>query len=173
MKRAVYAGSFDPPTNGHMFMIREGARLFDELVVAIGVNPDKRSTFTLERRLELLRAVTRDLPNVRVESFEHQFLVKYAAGIGAQYVLRGIRNAQDFQYELTMRNVNQDLEPSVTTVFLVPPRHLAETSSSFVKGLVGPRGWRPIVKQFVPEPVFEAILELHGDAGARGDDGGE
>lgn len=163
MRRAVYAGSFDPPTNGHMFMIREGARLFDELVVAIGVNPDKRSTFTVEKRVELLRAVTRDLSNVKVETFEHQFLVKYAAARGAEYILRGIRNAGDFEYERTMRHVNQDMVPGVTTVFLIPPRQLAETSSSFVKGLVGPRGWREVVRDFVPPPVFEAILGLYPD----------
>lgn len=158
MRRAVYAGSFDPPTNGHAFMIAEGARLFDELVVAVGVNPDKRSTFTVEKRLELLRAITAPLSNVKVDAFENQFLVRYAAKIGARYVLRGIRNSTDFDFEKTMRMVNQDLQPEVTSVFLVPPRDLAETSSSFVKGLVGPDGWRDVVKRFVPAPVFEAIL---------------
>ncbi|MGD9892484.1 MAG: pantetheine-phosphate adenylyltransferase [Dehalococcoidia bacterium] len=161
MKRAVYAGSFDPPTNGHMFMIREGARLFDELVVAIGINPDKRSTFTLEQRLGLLHAVTCHLTNVRVDAFENQFLVRYASSIGADYILRGIRNAADFEYERTMRHVNQDMVPGVTSVFLMPPRELAETSSSFVKGLVGPHGWRDVVQSMVPAPVFEAILALH------------
>lgn len=158
MRRAVYAGSFDPPTNGHTFMIAEGARLFDELVVAVGVNPDKRSTFTVEKRLELLRAIVAPLKNVRVDQFENQFLVRYAAKIGAGYVLRGIRNSTDFDYEKTMRMVNQDLQPEVTSVFLVPPRDLAETSSSFVKGLVGPDGWRDVVKRFVPAPVYEALL---------------
>jgi pantetheine-phosphate adenylyltransferase len=171
VRRAVYAGSFDPPTNGHMFMIREGARLFDELVVAIGVNPDKRSTFTVEKRLELLRAVTRELRGVRIETFEHQYLVKYAASIGADYILRGIRNAADFEYERTMRHVNQDMVPGVTTVFLIPPRQLAETSSSFVKGLVGPRGWREVVREFVPPPVFEAILGLYPPDERGGQDG--
>jgi pantetheine-phosphate adenylyltransferase len=160
MKRAVYAGSFDPPTNGHMFMIREGARPFDELAVAIGINPDKRSTFTLEQRLELLRAVTCHLANVRVDAFENQFLVRYASSIGAEYILRGIRNAADFEYERTMRHVNQDMVPGVTSVFLIPPRELAETSSSFVKGLVCPQGWREVVQGMVPGPVFEAILVL-------------
>lgn len=159
MRRAVYAGSFDPPTNGHMFMIEEGAKLFEELVVAIGVNPDKRSTYTLEKRLELLKRVTGHLANVRVTSFEHEFLIRYAAKVGASHVLRGIRSGIDFEYEKTMRQVNADLAPEVTTVFLMPPRHLAETSSSFVKGLVGPVGWREVVRKFVPPPVFEAILE--------------
>lgn len=163
MAKAVYAGSFDPPTNGHMYMIREGARLFDELVVAVGVNPDKKTTFDLETRLGLLEAVTAGLENVRVESFENQFLIRYAASIGGRYILRGIRNGQDFSYERTMRHVNGDLEPDISTVFLIPPRHLAETSSSFVNGLVGPKGWRDVVKGFVPAEVYAAILASQPD----------
>lgn len=158
IRRAVYAGSFDPPTNGHMFMIEEGARLFDELIVAIGVNPDKRSTFDVETRVRLLRQVTQHLPRVRIATFENQFLVRYASREGAGYILRGIRNENDFDYERTMRHVNEDLEASVATVFLIPPRRLAETSSSFVKGLVGPEGWQEVVKGFVPPPVHEALL---------------
>lgn len=159
MAKAVYAGSFDPPTNGHMHMIQEGARLFDELVVAVGVNPDKKTTFDLETRLELLRAVSDGLDNVHVESFENQFLIRYAASIGAHYIVRGVRNGQDFGYERTMRHVNGDLEPDISTVFFIPPRHLAETSSSFVKGLVGPDGWEDVVKGFVPPQVYAKLLE--------------
>ena len=95
-RKAVYAGSFDPPTNGHMYMIREGARLFDELVVAVGHNPDKKTTFSLEQRLRLLREVTSGLENVRIDEFESQYLVRYAARIGAGYMLRGLRNSDDF-----------------------------------------------------------------------------
>ncbi len=168
-RKAVYAGSFDPPTNGHMFMIQEGAQLFDELVVAVGVNPDKRTTFSAETRLELLREIASPYPNVTVGSFENQFLIRYASSLGARYILRGIRNGQDFSYERTMRHVNEDLEPGVTTVFLIPPRHLAETSSSFVKGLVGPQGWRGVVQQFVPPPVFVKLLERFGEESTEGD----
>ncbi|MBI3724959.1 pantetheine-phosphate adenylyltransferase [bacterium] len=170
-RKAVYAGSFDPPTEGHMYMIREGSFLFDELVVAIGVNPDKRSLFTLEERLQLLRAVTRDFQNVSVSSFEARYLIDYAAREGARYILRGIRNASDFHYEQTMRNVNADRNSNVTTVFLVPPRELAEVSSSFVKGLVGPRGWKDFLKNMVPAPVHEALLKKF--AGQKGGDDAE
>lgn len=162
-RKAVYAGSFDPPTHGHMYMIREGSRLFDELVVAVGVNPDKRASFDLELRLKLLRAVCADLPNVTVDSFQSKYLVKYAATIGAGYILRGLRNSDDFQLENVFRQVNADLEPEVTTVFLITPRHLAETSSSFVKGLVGPEGWRDVVKSFVPPAVYQELLKLYAD----------
>lgn len=164
MTKAVYAGSFDPPTNGHMYMIRQGAQLFEELIVAVGVNPDKRATFEAETRLSLLREVTKGLPNVTVTSFENQFLIRYAASVGARYILRGIRNGQDFSYELTMRNVNGDLEASVDTVFMIPPRELAETSSSFVKGLVGPDGWEEVLRGFVPPPVYAELLKQYSKA---------
>ena len=161
MRTAVYAGSFDPVTNGHLFMIREGARLFDRLVVAIGDNPEKRSTFPLKTRLDLLRTVTRGLKGVRIDHFSHRFLIEFAAGAGAQFVLRGIRNHADYAFESTMRNVNGDLNPKITTVFLMPPRELAEVSSSFVRGLVGPTGWQKVVKKYVPDPVFRAFLALN------------
>lgn len=165
-RTAVYAGSFDPPTNGHLYMIREGARLFDELIVAVGVNPDKKTSFDTETRLSLLREISQPFPNVTIDEFENEFLIRYAASTGARYILRGIRNGQDFSYERTMRHVNADLEPDVATVFLIPPRELAETSSSFVKGLVGPTGWREVVKGFVPPPVFDRFIEKYGAADA-------
>jgi pantetheine-phosphate adenylyltransferase len=157
-RKAVYAGSFDPPTEGHMYMIREGAALFDELVVAIGVNPEKKSLFPLEERLSLLRSCVRDHSNVTVASFEARYLIDYAHQLGAKYILRGIRNSTDFGYEQTMRNVNADRNKAITTIFLIPPRELAEVSSSFVKGLVGPRGWRNFLRAMVPAPVHEALL---------------
>lgn len=157
-RKAVYGGSFDPLTNGHMFMIREGARLFDEMVVAIGVNPEKRYTLPLADRLALTRACVRGLRNVTVESFENRYLVEYAASIGAQYMLRGLRTESDFAYERTMRNINADMDGRIVTVFLMPPRELADVSSSFVKGLVGPKGWDRIVRRFVPPPVLRLML---------------
>jgi pantetheine-phosphate adenylyltransferase len=155
---AVYAGSFDPPTVGHLWMIRQGACIFDRLHVALGVNPEKRALFTVEERLEMLREITQDLPNVSVHSFANQFLVRYAESVGARFVVRGIRSTADFEYERAMRNINGDHAPEVTSVFLVPPRDIAEVSSSFVKGLVGPDGWEKLVKQYVAAPVFERIV---------------
>jgi pantetheine-phosphate adenylyltransferase len=163
MHRAVYAGSFDPLTNGHLWMIDQGRRLFDELVVAIGVNPDKRYTFTIDERLSVLREVTGGMPNVRVASYENQFLVRYARERDATHILRGIRNEQDYGYERGMRYVNAELDDAVTTVFLVPPRALCEISSSFVKGLVGPAGWQEVVKRYVPEPVYRQLLARGGE----------
>lgn len=161
MPRAIYAGSFDPLTNGHLWMIRTAAELFRELIVAVGVNPEKRYAYSLEDRLALLRQCTKDLPNVTVTSFENQFLVRYARSKGARYILRGIRNESDYARERAMRYVNADLEPDILTVFLMPPREIAEVSSSFVRGLIGPEGWQHVVERFVPRPVYEFFLDKH------------
>ena len=162
MRKAVYAGSFDPITNGHLWMVETGSRLFDEFIVAIGENPDKRYTFSFEERLRLLRESVKGMANVSVSSFRNQFLVNYAGSVGAQYILRGIRDGRDYEFERGMRHVNDDLQSEITTVFLMPPREIAEVSSSLVKGLVGPEGWQSIVRRYVPEPVYELLIAKHG-----------
>ena len=161
MSKAVYAGSFDPPTNGHAWMFTEGTRLFQSLVVAVGTNPDKASTFTVEERTTMLRQMTGsiDATNIEVATFHNRYLVDYAQSIGASYILRGIRSPADFEHERVMRHMNADMCPKITTVFLMPPRHIAEVSSSLVKGMVGPKGWQDTVERFVPEFVFNAICE--------------
>ena len=159
MKKAVYAASFDPVTNGHLWVIQQAARLFDQLVVAIGINPEKGYTFSLKERLDLLKETTAQFDNVTVASYENQFLVTYARGIGADYIVRGIRAQTDYEFERRMRYINSDLDNSITTIFLIPPREIAEISSSFIKGLVGPAGWRDVVKRYVPEPVFHKFIE--------------
>ncbi|GGY07478.1 phosphopantetheine adenylyltransferase [Paludibacterium paludis] len=165
MKRAVYAGSFDPVTNGHLWMIREAVELFDELVVAVGVNPDKRCTFSVDERVELLRAVTRGFNKLKVDVFENQFLVNYAQSTGANYIVRGIRTASDYEYERTMRYINSDLQGDITTIFLMPPREYAEVSSTMVKGMVGPRGWEQVIRQYVPEPVYRKLVAMYQESG--------
>lgn len=139
-------------------MIEEGCRLFDELVVAIGVNPDKRYLFSLPDRLAMLREVTAHCPNVTVSSFENLFLVHYAQQVKADFILRGIRNENDYQYERGMRNINAEFDDAIKTVFLMPPRDLAELSSSFVKGLVGPQNWQGVLQKYVPAPVYQKFL---------------
>lgn len=157
MTKAVYAGSFDPLTKGHLWMIEQGVKLFDELVVAVGINPDKKYTFTREERLYLLKESTKHLPNLKVDAFDNEFLVNYARKVGAHYMLRGIRSASDYEFERNMRYVNTDLVADITTVFLMPPREIAEVSSTMVKGLVGPEGWEEILGKYVPDPVLELI----------------
>lgn len=167
-KLGVYAGSFDPLTIGHLWMIEEGVRLFDELVVAIGINPDKKYRFTLEARLQMLRDSTKGLKNLRVESFNDQFLINYAQSIGANYILRGVRSESDYEFERVMRNINGDLNPEITTVFLMPPRKFAEVSSSMVKGLIGPVGWETIVRQYVPPAVYSNIVQQYHERSTPG-----
>ena len=145
MRRAVYAGSFDPITNGHLWMVEQGSALFEELIVAIGVNPEKRCRFSLEERLEMVREAVGGVGNVTVDSYENLFLVHYAQRIGAGHILRGIRNEDDYAYERGMRYVNAEIDSHVTTVFLMPPREHAEISPGFVKGLVGPAGWAELL----------------------------
>ncbi|MBI5347496.1 MAG: pantetheine-phosphate adenylyltransferase [Candidatus Aenigmarchaeota archaeon] len=158
MRKAVYAGGFDPPTNGHLWMIEEGARLFDELVVAIGINPDKKYTFSLDERVDMLRRSTRQFPNVKIDSFENEFLVNYASSVNARYILRGLRTGGDYEYERGMRHINSDINPKIVTPFFIPPRELIEVSSSFVKGLVGPNRWEEVVKGYVPRSVYNSFL---------------
>jgi pantetheine-phosphate adenylyltransferase len=153
----VYAGSFDPLTIGHVWMIEQGVLLFDRLVVAIGINPEKRYAFTLEERLEMLRESLRQHRNLSITSFSNSYLIDYAQQVGATHILRGIRSASDYEYERTMRNINGDLDPGICTVFLMPPRDIAEVSSSMVKGLVGPSGWKRVVRKYVPEPVYRRL----------------
>lgn len=154
MRRALYAGSFDPTTNGHLWVVEQGAQLFDELIVVIGQNPSKKGNWPVEERVAILTECCSHLRNVQVRRFDGRYLVRVAADLGAKYLLRGVRNATDFAYEQTIRNVNSDLEPSVETIFVMTPKEIAEVSSSTVRGMVGFEGWEDVVKKFVPAPVF-------------------
>lgn len=156
---AVYAGSFDPPTNGHVWMIEQGARLFERLVVAVAENPEKRYSYPLAQRLGWLEEICGSHANVEVASIENEFLAHYAQGLGARFVVRGIRDEADYQYERGMRYINSDLNPELTTVFLMPPRELCQISSSTVKGMIGPNGWREVVRGLVPGCVFDDLGE--------------
>jgi pantetheine-phosphate adenylyltransferase len=155
----VYAGSFDPLTVGHLWMIERGVSLFDRLIVAVGINPEKRFTFSLEERLSMLRESLKQYRNVSVTSFSNQYLIDYARSIEATHILRGIRSESDYEYERTMRNINGDLDSTICSVFLMPPRDIAEVSSSMVKGLVGPKGWQKVVRKYIPEPVYLRFLK--------------
>ncbi|GAA5125585.1 pantetheine-phosphate adenylyltransferase [Luteolibacter yonseiensis] len=162
MRTAVYAGSFDPPTNGHLWMIERGLEMFDRLIVAIGNNPAKSYSFTVEERLELLRASTGCPERLEIAHFDNRYLVDYAKKMDASYVLRGIRSPNDYEYERVMRHINADMAPEITTVFLMPPRDIAEVSSNMIKGLTGPRGWEDTVRRYVPKAVFEALAARGG-----------
>lgn len=160
MRIAVYAGSFDPLTYGHIWMVEQGLTMFDRLIVAIGTNPSKSYTFSHGQRIEMLQTTLGHLPNLVIDEFHNRFLVDYAKGAGAQFILRGIRSPADYEYERVMRQINSDMAPEITTVFLMPPRDIAEVSSSMIKGLIGPDGWEEQTRRYVPVTVFEMLRTL-------------
>ena len=162
MRTAVYAGSFDPPTNGHLWMIERGLEMFDRLIVAIGTNPSKIYSFTVDERLEMLRASTSARDHLVIAHFDNRYLVDYAKKMDAKYILRGIRSPADYEYERVMRHINADMAPDITTVFLMPPRDIAELSSNMIKSLTGPTGWEETVRRYVPEVVFGALAARGG-----------
>lgn len=157
-RTGIYAGSFDPPTNGHLWMIRRGAELFDELVVVLASNPDKKCLLDMQERRELLEKVAAGVPGkVRIATVEHGFLVDFARKVGARYLLRGIRDTRDYEYEKQMARMNARMDADIQTVFLTPPSELEEISSSLVRGFAGMQGWERWVKACVPPCVYDAI----------------
>lgn len=161
MKRiGVYAGSFDPPTKGHLWMMQRGAELFDELLVVLAVNPEKKGFLPLEQRAALLREMTASLPNVRVECLTEGFLVDWAAEQGVTHLLRGIRNAADCDYEKAMAQMNARMEPALQSVFLMPPSELEAVSSSLVRGFVGQKGGERWVASCVPPCVADVLNKM-------------
>jgi pantetheine-phosphate adenylyltransferase len=136
MRRAIYPGSFDPVTNGHLDIIQRGCKLFDEIIVAVLVNPEKKAFFSIEERSEILSAVLRDIDHgdcvVSVESFEG-LMVQYAVERKANAIVRGIRAISDYEYELQMALMNRRLQPGLETVFMMPAEEYSYVSSRLVK----------------------------------------
>ncbi len=154
-RTAIYPGSFDPLTLGHLDLIERGSRLFDHLTVGVLTNPDKNALFTVAERVEMLEAVTRGIAKVSVETFRG-LLVSYAAQKNATAVLRGIRAFSDFEYELQMALMNHKLEPQVETVFLMPAESYLYVSSRLVKEIAEYGG---SVKDLVPPLVEEKLRQ--------------
>ena len=150
---AIYPGSFDPPTNGHMDLIRRGSRIFERLTVSVLTNPDKKALFSVSERVEMLEELTRDLPKVSIETFSG-LLVTYAAQKKAVAVLRGLRAFSDFEFELQMTLMNRKLDPQVETIFLMPAESFIYVSSRLVKEVVQNGG---SVKDLVPPQVEERL----------------
>ena len=160
--KGIYAGSYDPPTNGHMWMIEQGARLFTKFYVAVGQNSQKEYTFSLDERMQMLEEICGRYRNIEVVHFENKFLVKYAETVGVDYILRGIRNEKDYTYERGMRYVNSNMNNGIQTLFMMSPRNLVEVSSSLVKGLVGSDDWEMVVREYVPDIVYYKMLSKFG-----------
>jgi pantetheine-phosphate adenylyltransferase len=166
MRRAIYPGSFDPPHNGHLDVLRRAAVLFDEVIVAVAFNERKSTLFTPEERVEMLTECSRDVPNVRVASF-HGLLVQFARDLGAVAVIRGLRAVSDFEFELQMSLMNRKLEPSVETLFLTPVEQWTYLSSRIVKEIALLGGG---IEDFVPPFVatsLRAKLQSRSNPGGK------
>jgi len=161
--KAIYPGSFDPLTNGHLDLIERGSKIFGELVVAILHNAEKDPLFSLDERMAMLKATTTRFSNVQVSSFEG-LLVDYVAKQGAQVVLRGIRAISDYEYELQMALMNRKLDPQIETVFMMPAGTYSYLSSRLVKEVFNLGG---SVRGLVPELVEEKLRQKAG--GSAGD----
>ncbi|MGE0100741.1 MAG: pantetheine-phosphate adenylyltransferase [Blastocatellales bacterium] len=154
MRRAIYPGSFDPPTNGHLDIIARACHLFDEVIVAILINPGKNPIFTVEERVELLEEVLRPWQSqVRIETF-NGLLVDFASRMDAQAIIRGVRSVKDYEYELPMVLMNRRLNPQVETIMLMASNDSSFISSSLIKEVFSLGG---SIEGLVPDPVIEKM----------------
>jgi len=154
MRRAIYPGSFDPVTNGHLDVIERARKLFDEVVVAVAHNDQKQPLFSLEERLEFLRQVTASLPGVKIAPLDG-LLVEFAVQQDAHAVVRGLRAVSDFEFEFQMALMNRKLEATVETIFLMPKEEYTYLSSRIVKEIARLGGE---VGKFVPPCVVEGFV---------------
>lgn len=166
MLRALYPGSFDPITNGHLDVVARAARLFDEVIVAVAHNESKAALFSIEDRVDLLEASTGHMSNVKVTSFQG-LLVDFARAQQARAVIRGLRAVSDFEFEFQMALMNRSLEPDLEALFLMPCEEYSYISSRMVKEVARLGGE---VSRFVPECVEAALAKRFGrpPAGPRG-----
>jgi len=156
MKRvAIYPGSFDPFTNGHINIIERGVKVFDKVIVAVAHNTSKRTTFTLEERVEIIGEIFKNRSEVNIDYFEG-LLVEYAKKIGTNIVLRGMRTVSDFEYELQMALSNKLLYSELETVFMVTESVYSHISSSLIKEIITLGG---SAKEMVPEIVEKKLRE--------------
>jgi pantetheine-phosphate adenylyltransferase len=152
---AVYAGSFDPVTNGHLDLIERASALFDRVIVAIGIHPTRKPLFSADERMALIKQVSAHLPNVVVDSFDG-LLIGYCKSKGARVIVRGLRAATDFEYELQIAHANADLEPSIDTIFLPTRTNYGFVSASLVREIASHGG---DVSRYAPEVVRAALAK--------------
>ncbi|MCI0342723.1 MAG: pantetheine-phosphate adenylyltransferase [Planctomycetales bacterium] len=163
MPGALYPGSFDPPTHGHLDLVRRAAAAFGRVVVAVAENPEKSALFSVKERLEMLREVTAGIAGAEVSSYSG-LTVEAARGRGCTVIFRGVRSVTDFEYEFSMTMTSRVLAPDVDTVFVMPSAEWAFLSSRLVREVARLGG---DVSRFVPESVAKRLREKLGGKGAR------
>ena len=158
MKRAIYTGSFDPVTYGHLDVINRASNMVDELIVAVLKNSAKTPLFSIEERVKMLKEVTKDIPNVSVTSFEG-LAIDFADEMNAHIIVRGLRAVTDFEYELQLSQTNNALYGDLKTVFLITKPEYNFISSSMVREILANNG---DISKFVPKAVEEFLISKHG-----------
>lgn len=153
MKVAIYPGSFDPVTSGHLNIIRRAAKIFDRLIVCVMVNAGKNPMFTLDERVELIRTVTQDIPNVEVDA-SNELLAEYAKRKGSCVIVKGLRAGSDFENEFQMALINHKINPNLDTMFLTAEHQYMYLSSSTVKEL---GNYEVDLSDFLPEQIIPAF----------------
>lgn len=154
-KRAIYPGTFDPMTNGHLDLVTRAANMFDHVILAIAASPSKKPMFSLEERVALATQVTAHLPNVEVLGFS-ELMAHFAQHQNANILVRGLRAVSDFEYEMQLANMNRHLMPTLESVFLMPSKEWSFISSSLVKEVARHGG---DITPFVPEIIAQALSE--------------
>lgn len=153
-RKAIYPGTFDPVTLGHIDLVSRAALMFDQLVVAIAASPHKKTLFTLEERVDLARQAVAHLPNVTVTGFS-DLMANFAIEQQANVLVRGLRAVSDFEYEMQLARMNRHLLPTLESVFLMPSEEFSFISSTLVKEVARHKG---DVSAFLPEHVYQALL---------------
>jgi pantetheine-phosphate adenylyltransferase len=154
MNIAVFPGSFDPITLGHIDLVKRSIPIFDKIYVAVGINSQKKTLFTLEKRMAWLEKEFEGINSVEVGSFEG-LTVNYCAKVGAQYLIRGLRNASDFDYEKTISQLNQIIGDNIETIFLISKPEYSHISSTIVREIIKGQG---DISSFVPKHITEQIV---------------
>lgn len=153
MRTAIYPGSFDPITNGHLDLVHRAAKLFDRVIIAVAQNESKKALFTLKERLELVQAAVADIPKVEADSFEG-LLVHYVERVNGNAIIRGLRAVSDFEFEFQLALMNRKLNEKVETIFMMPKETYTFLSSRMIKEIFALGG---NINGFVPEPVHAAL----------------
>ncbi len=167
MKKGMIAGSFDPITNGHVWLIQKAAQIMEgmtgKLIVVIGHNPAKKYLFSKEERLSQVTHVLSKMlseslfDRIEVQIVSNDFLISHAKKEQVSFIFRGLRNSEDFQYESQLLQINRKIDNTIETIFFITPPDMSEVSSSTVKGLVGFNGWISIVSQYVHPHIVNAL----------------